>query len=216
MLQSNSSNLLAGIRHLIFDFGGVIIGLTRNRCIEAFEQIGVDVHEKLTNNYQHKDMFMQLELGTISPSQFRDSIRSLSEQTLSDQQIDEAWMAMLGEVAEEKLRLLKELHKRYNTMLLSNTNLLHWEWSERHIFSTNNHQISDYFHRVYLSYEMHLVKPDPEIFVQLMDDAGIRPEETLLIDDALVNCKAAEALGMRTYMPEPREDWTVLFPEISY
>lgn len=32
---------MEGIKNLIIDFGGVIINLTRNRCVEAFESFGV-------------------------------------------------------------------------------------------------------------------------------------------------------------------------------
>jgi len=57
---------MEGIKNLIIDLGGVLINLTRNRCIEAFENLGVEnIREQITNNYQHKDLFERLELGTI-------------------------------------------------------------------------------------------------------------------------------------------------------
>lgn len=199
------------IKNLIIDFGGVIINLTRNRCIEAFGGLGVDVHEKLVNNYQHKDMFMQLELGIITPEVFHDLIREIASQPLTDQQIDEAWIAMLADVPDYKLDLLLELRKKYNVFLLSNTNIIHWEWSEKEVFAYKDHTCKDFFDKIYLSYELHMVKPDAEIFTYVLQDANIQAEETLLIDDASVNCKAAEKLGMWTYMPEPREDWSTLF-----
>ena len=31
---------MEGIKNLIIDLGGVLINLTRNRCIEAFENLG--------------------------------------------------------------------------------------------------------------------------------------------------------------------------------
>lgn len=69
---------MEGIKNLIIDLGGVLINLTRNRCIEAFENLGVEnIREQITNNYQHKDLFERLELGTISVEQFRDDIRAL-------------------------------------------------------------------------------------------------------------------------------------------
>ena len=101
---------MEGIKNLIIDLGGVLINLTRNRCIEAFENLGVEnIREQITNNYQHKDLFERLELGTISVEQFRDDIRALSGKPLTDEQIDTAWIAMLGDVPENKLRLLLEL-----------------------------------------------------------------------------------------------------------
>ena len=33
---------MEGIKNLIIDLGGVLINLTRNRCIEAFENLGVE------------------------------------------------------------------------------------------------------------------------------------------------------------------------------
>lgn len=206
---------MEGIKNLIIDFGGVIINLTRNRCIETFESLGVsNVRELLVNNYQHKDLFMQIELGTISPAAFRDGIRHMTQQALTDEQIDAAWIAMLDDVPDYKLDLLLALRKRYNTMLLSNTNAIHWEWSEKTCFSYKGHQASDFFNRIFLSYELHMLKPNADIFEHVIQETGIHPEETLFIDDAIPNCQTAESLGLRTYTPQPREDWSHLFSNI--
>lgn len=202
---------MEGIKNLVFDFGGVIINLTRNRCIEAFARLGVDVREELGSIYFPKDIFMQLEMGELTASDFRDCIRLLTSQRLTDNQIDEAWIAMLAEVPSNKLNLLLDLRQKYNTMLLSNTNVIHWEWSLENVFSDGNHNINDFFDKVYLSYELHKLKPNPDIFEYILSDSGILPHETLFIDDALVNCKTAETLGFYTYTPEPREDWSHLF-----
>lgn len=126
---------MEGIKNLIIDLGGVLINLTRNRCIEAFENLGVEnIREQITNNYQHKDLFERLELGTISVEQFRDDIRALSGKPLTDEQIDTAWIAMLGDVPENKLRLLLELRERYNTMLLSKYERASLEMVRRYLF----------------------------------------------------------------------------------
>lgn len=203
---------MEGIKNLIIDLGGVLINLTRNRCIEAFESLGVDnIREQITNNYQHKDLFERLEQGTISVEQFRDDIRRLSGRPLTNGQIDDAWIAMLGDLPEEKLTLLLDLRKRYNTMLLSNTNAIHWEWTRRNLFTYGGHSASDFFNRIYLSYELHMLKPNADIFEYVLKDARILPEETLLIDDAAVNCRGAESLGIKSYTPQPREDWSHLF-----
>ena len=182
---------MEGIKNLIIDLGGVLINLTRNRCIEAFENLGVEnIREQITNNYQHKDLFERLELGTISVEQFRDDIRALSGKPLTDEQIDTAWIAMLGDVPENKLRLLLELRERYNYQGLC---------------------AQDFFHKIYLSYELHMLKPNADIFEYVLKDSNLLAEETMLIDDASVNCRAAELLGMKSYMPQQREDWSHLF-----
>lgn len=203
---------MEGIKNLIIDLGGVIINITRNRCIEAFEQLGVtDIKEHIVNNYQHKDLFMQLELGTITPEGFRDGVRHLTQQPLTDLQIDAAWIRMLDDVPDATLDLLLQLRKQYNTMLLSNTNEIHWQWIVDTFFCYKGHQAADFFGKIYLSYELHMLKPDVEIFEYVLKDAAILPEETLFIDDASVNCRTAESLGIQTYTPQPREDWSHLF-----
>lgn len=203
---------MKGIKNIIFDFGGVIINLTRNRCIEAFENLGViNVRDQLVNNYQHKDLFMQIEMGLITPAEFRNRIRLLTRRPLTDEQIDEAWIAMLDDIPIYKLELLLELRKQYNTILLSNTNAIHWKWAEQTFFSYKGHQVSDFFDRIYLSYQLHMEKPNTDIFEYVIENANISPTETLFIDDAIPNCRTAETLGIRTYTPQAREDWSHLF-----
>jgi putative hydrolase of the HAD superfamily len=47
------------------------------------------------------------------------------------------------------------------------------------------------------SYQLLMAKPDPAIYRYVLDKLGTRPEETLFLDDKLVNIEAAWALGMR-------------------
>jgi putative hydrolase of the HAD superfamily len=46
------------------------------------------------------------------------------------------------------------------------------------------------------SYQLHMAKPDPAIYHYVLNELGTQPEETLFIDDRLVNVEAAQALGM--------------------
>ena len=61
------------------------------------------------------------------------------------------------------------------------------------------------------SYELHMLKPNADIFEYVLKDSNLLAEETMLIDDASVNCRAAELLGMKSYMQQQREDWSHLF-----
>ena len=47
------------------------------------------------------------------------------------------------------------------------------------------------------SYQLGIAKPDPAIYRHTLSELGTRPEETLFIDDKLVNVEAARALGIR-------------------
>jgi putative hydrolase of the HAD superfamily len=47
------------------------------------------------------------------------------------------------------------------------------------------------------SYQLRLAKPDPAIYHHVLQQLGTRPEETLFLDDKLVNIEAARALGFK-------------------
>lgn len=203
------------IKNIIFDFGGVLINLTRTRWIDSFKQLGIgNIWENMmASSYLHKDLYMQLELGNISVPAFRAGIRRLTGRHLTDEEIDRAWISMLGNVPTYKLDWLLKLREHYHLCLLSNTNSLHWEWAEKTQFRYKGHEAADFFDRIYLSYKLHMQKPDLEIFQFVLDDAGIKANETFFLDDASVNCRAAETLGIRTYTPQAGEDWSHLFRE---
>jgi putative hydrolase of the HAD superfamily len=47
------------------------------------------------------------------------------------------------------------------------------------------------------SYQLHMAKPDPEIYLYTLQQLGTRPDETLFLDDKQVNVDAALDLGMK-------------------
>ena len=46
------------------------------------------------------------------------------------------------------------------------------------------------------SFQMRMAKPDAAIYRHVLKELGTRPEETLFLDDKLVNIEAAQALGI--------------------
>lgn len=199
------------IKNIIFDFGGVLLDLDRQRCIDNFEKLGLKNTNELIGNFAQQGIFMQLEKGLISPSEFRERIKELIGKDVQDEQIDAAWNSFLLQIPTYKLDTLLELREKYSLFLLSNTNEIHWKWSLRHIFPYKGYNEKDYFQRIYLSYELKQVKPDPEIFRTVLDDAGIHAEDSWFIDDSEANCRTAQSLGIRTYCCQPQEDWRSLF-----
>lgn len=50
------------------------------------------------------------------------------------------------------------------------------------------------------SYQLHMAKPDPEIYLYTLQQLGTRPDETLFLDDKQVNIDAALDLGMKALL----------------
>lgn len=93
--------------------GGVLINLNRPRCDVSFEEIGVSsIRELITTTYLQEGLFLKIEEGSITPEEFRDGIRKLTSQTITDQQIEDAWIAMLADMPAAKLELLLTLREK--------------------------------------------------------------------------------------------------------
>lgn len=195
------------IKNIVFDFGGVIIDIDPPQCVEAFHQLGFGKAEELIGKYRQGGVFLELEQGNVSSEVFCQTIRHETSQPVTDEQILRAWNSILLGIDPKKLRKLEELHTHYKLYLLSNTNILHWRATAS---MWGGKKPRDYFDDLFLSFEMHLSKPDKEIFRSVVNRAGILPHETLLVDDSETNCAVARSLGWQTHCVQPGEDWTTL------
>ena len=161
-----------GIKNLIVDFGGVLIDLDRQRCLENFKKLGLPDVEHALDIYHQQDFFQHYEKGLISSADFRNVIRGKIGKDVADARIDAAWNSFLVNIPTCKLDLLLALRKDYVVYLLSNTNEIHWKWSCEHAFPYKTFRVEDYFEHIFLSYEMKMAKPDEEIFRKVLDEAG--------------------------------------------
>jgi HAD superfamily hydrolase (TIGR01509 family) len=48
------------------------------------------------------------------------------------------------------------------------------------------------------SFQHLMAKPDPAIYRLILEKLNVRPEESLFLDDKLLNVEAAQALGMKS------------------
>ena len=191
------------ITTLIFDFGGVLINLDRQRCIDAFEQLGLHDIGRLIDNYAQAGIFAQLENGDITTDEFHNGVRQIVGKSIDDHDIDAALNAFLLDIPDAKLALLRELHRHFRLLLLSNTNAIHFPHSVQTQIAAKGYQLDQLIDKCYLSYEIHLSKPQPEIFRFLLDTEQLDPAECLFFDDSARNIETAKALGFNTMLVPP-------------
>ena len=197
-----------GIRNLVFDLGGVILTLDRNIAVRRFEEAGLANAEDLLDPYHQKGIFLQLETGELSREDFYNAVREEAGKPITDEQIDHGWMGFITDCPEYKLKMLEDLREQgYNLYLLSNTNPVIMSWALSPDFSPQGKSLADYFDKLYLSFQMGCVKPDPRIFHAMIEDSGLIPEETLFIDDGAANIQMGQELGFKTYQPMNGEDF---------
>jgi glucose-1-phosphatase len=204
------------ITTLIFDFGGVIIDLDLERCIQQFKDLGVENFENYLGNFGQKGFFLDFEKGLIDKVMFRNEIRNLATLPLNDEQIDRAWCSFLVEIPTRKIEILMGLKNKFRLLLLSNTNPLHIDISAVIEFGRFGLTVQDLFEKTYYSYEMKMVKPHPEIFEALLADAGVNPQECLFLDDGPRNIEQANKLGIQTYLVEANENLDFLLEKDTF
>lgn len=197
------------IKNIIFDLGGVIITIDQPQAIRRFKEIGLKDAEKWLDAYTQQGIFGELEGGKIDVEEFRIKLSEIVGHELTHQQCLYGWQGYAKDVPMRNLKALLKLRQEgYRVMLLSNTNPYMMEWVRSNDFSGDGHPLDFYLDKMYLSYEMKIMKPDPEIFSRLMMNEKILPEEALFVDDGPRNVATASQLGIRTFCPENGKDWT--------
>ncbi|WP_290540902.1 HAD family phosphatase [Alistipes sp.] len=196
------------IKTVVFDLGGVLVDLDKDRCIAAFRTLGMDAVAELINPYYPAEMIGRLERGDISFGEACEEMRRLSgTPQVSDEQIAWAYGEFLAGISLAKLRQIDALRGRgIRTCVLSNNNPASMEYIRR-MFTADGKAMDDYFDAVYLSYELNELKPSEAIFRKMIAAGGMCPEETLFIDDGQKNIDTAQRLGFAVYMPGPGEDF---------
>ena len=199
------------IRNIVFDLGGVLVDLDFKAAINGLQEVGfANVKEQLLA-FDRGGIFQKFEVGEITADEFRTAIRENSTVTLTDEEVDGLWNAMLLEIPREKLELILHLRGKYMVYLLSNTNSIHWDYVCKNAFNYRGFRVEDYFEETFLSYEMHLAKPDKAIFEKVLSDANLLAEETLFIDDSEANCKAAQEVGIHAHHYHVGDDLSKIF-----
>ena len=85
---------------------------------------------------------------------------------------------------------IEALAQKVRLVLLSNTNILHWEFLRPRLPALKH------FHALLTSFELGLVKPDEAIFRKAVEVGGAPAEATVFFDDIPAYVEAASRLGI--------------------
>lgn len=191
----------------MFDFGGVIVDLDQRRCEESFIRLGVRDIGQYIDKYCQNGLFRELELGTVKIEDFHDAVRGLCGFGVRDEDIDRAWCDFLIDIPSYRLEFIKNLKKEgHRVILLSNSNAIHYsKWIQPYFDRLGGMDL--FFDAVYFSHQLHLAKPNANIFQYVLKKEDERAENILFLDDGAQNIEMARSIGFKTHLVKEREDW---------
>ncbi|MBR6140650.1 MAG: HAD family phosphatase [Bacteroidaceae bacterium] len=193
---------------IIFDLGGVLLDLNMQGVGEACKRLGINPElffvkaeggaSTVCQGISASKAITEYQVGNMTSEEFLSLVLGYCDEGITREDIIEAWNACIGSLPKERLDLIKELRsKGYHTHLLSNTNDLHWEEIKRRYLSEEGYTCSDLFDHVFVSHEMHLAKPDGEIYRQAVRQIGRPAAQCFFIDDTQINVEAAKREGLQ-------------------
>lgn len=201
------------IKNLLFDLGGVIMDIEKERCVQAFSALGLADAPSYFGEYSQKGAFLKLEEGTISVARFHETMRRDIGAPVTDSDIDAAFCRFLIGIPPSRLADLRSLRHNYRIYMLSNTNPIMWTSKIRDEFTHEGLTREDYFDGIVTSFEAKALKPSPDIFRYAVTTLGINPAETIFLDDSQRNLDAAAALGFGTLLVRPGQEFITLLAE---
>jgi len=190
------------IKNVILDYGNVIFMIDFPKVRQAFMDLGIKNVDDFFGHHGQDSLFDSFDKGEITVPEFREGVRKKADRfDLTDDQIDNAWNALLIGVPEGKHEILENLNTKYRSFLCSNNNELHYAYCMNSIKEQygvpNNDQ---FFERTYYSHLEGLRKPDKAIFERVLDQNNLIAEETLFIDDSPQHLEGASKLGIQTVL----------------
>lgn len=194
------------VKAIFLDLGGVIIDLDFNAAINAFREIaGFERIGEFLDPFIQKGFIAEMERGKIGEQEFYDRCRPYCRPGVTDKELSDSFGALLVGIRPEKVEYLRELSARYPLYMLSNINPVAMRHCYR-IFAESGLPVKEYYKGMFLSYEMKMMKPDHEIFLEAARRAGVEPSEVLFVDDSSKNVAAAAELGFKTVVLPQNEN----------
>ena len=201
------------IKAIVFDIGGVLIGLNMGRCIQTFRDVlGFERITELLDPYHQKGIYGDMEAGILSADEFRARVLADSRPGCKPEDVDRCMYSLLTGMEQDTVNTVKELAGRYPLYLLSNNNPIAMAYI-LDMFRENGLDPETTFKDQFISCEMKLLKPSREIYEESVRRTGLSAGEILFIDDNETNVQAAREAGLQARLFVPGTKLSLLLAD---
>ena len=195
------------IKNYIFDFGDVFLNLDKPATEQELLKLGMTdfTNEMLAKNKEY-------EKGLLSTNEFIEFYQKQFPNSTKEE-LKIAWNKILLDFPLYRLEFIEEFSKNNKCILLSNINDMHLEHIKNDLGSEFYNRFIACFDKVYYTHEIHLRKPDKDIFDFVFKDSNINSKESFFVDDTLENIQTAKEFGVKCWNIDPLYDDIVLLEE---
>ena len=178
------------LRAVFIDFGGVIVRTEdQGPRMRQAERLGMTAHD-LEHIIFESETSQRASTGEITEEAHWLAVAdALGVRRLEAEKINTEFFS--GDRTDTALLdFLRSLRPERKVGLISNA------WSNLRALITRR-KFEDVFDEMIISAEVGVMKPDPRIYRLALEKLGVQPEESVFLDDVLVNVEAARSIGMR-------------------
>jgi putative hydrolase of the HAD superfamily len=184
------------IEAIILDLGNVLIDFDHGIAAKKISALTGKTQEEIFNLFFDSELTAFFEEGKISPRDFFQKIKEILDLKANYNEFLPIWneIFFLTEKNRSVYQLAKTLSKHYKVVLLSNINILHFEYLKE------NFPVFDAFHHIITSFEVGFRKPHITIYEKALEILNVPPERAFYADDRLELVEEANRLGIRSFL----------------
>lgn len=177
------------VRAVFFDFGGVIMRTEYQSPRQHLaERFGMD-YDDIDKFVFASETARRASVGAISEdAHWAEVLKRLKRPATEIKPFKDEFFG--GDVIDRSLvEYIRSLRGKIHTGLISNA------WSGLREYITTE-KVIDVFDSVTISAELGVVKPEGRIYQHALDQARVKAEDALFVDDMNINLEGCEELGM--------------------
>lgn len=184
---------------IIFDFGGVLVDWNPRYLYRDY--FGDDEKmEWFLSNICTDEWNIEQDRGRLLSEATELLIKEFPDYQKEIEMYYGQWETMLKDAIPGTVEILYELKEKYKIYGLTN-------WSaETFPVALRRFEFFEVFDGILVSGKEKLIKPDVKIFEMMMERFGLKPENSLFIDDNEKNVEASRKFGITTIHYKNPED----------
>ena len=180
------------IKAIIFDLGNVIVNVDETNLYHKWAEGSGKNFGYVTDYYENSATRKDFEKGKFTPGEFYNKVVEEINLKMNFSEFKKAYCDIFT-LNNDVANLIRKLKKNFRLILLSNTDILHFECIKK------KYKIINEFDDYVLSYKVHCRKPNPLIFMYAIKKSKALPFNCAYIDDIGEFIYVAKLMGIKAF-----------------